>query len=142
VFLRGALTLLPVARFEGTRFSNVPGSSDVSVSGRRLPYAPESLLTFALGYSHPRGLRAQAEAVYVGEQFADDLNGVAPSADGQRGLIPSHTIGNVAVSWDLRRLTLYVTVKNLLDALYLADRARGMIPGSPRLVQAGLSARF
>ena len=142
VFLRAAFTWLPVARFEGTRFSSVPGQGSVSVSGNRLPYAPETLLTFALGYSHPRGLTAQLEAVEVGEQFADDLNSVAASADGQRGLIPAHTIYNVAVSWDLRRVTLYATVKNLLDELYLVDRSRGMIPGPSRLVQAGIATRF
>jgi Fe(3+) dicitrate transport protein len=142
VFVRGALTLLPVARFEGTRFSNVPGSASVSVSGNRLPYAPETLLTFAVGYTHARGLLAQVEAVHVGEQFTDDLNSVAASADGQRGLIPAHTTCNLAVSWDLRRVTLFVTAKNLLDELYLADRTRGMIPGSPRLLQAGLRTRF
>ena len=142
VFLRVALTLLPVARFERARFSNVPGSGGVSVTGNRLPYAPETLLTLALGYKHPRGLTAQVEAVHVGEQFTDDLNSVAASADGQRGLIPSHTTCNVAVSWDLRRVTLFVTAKNLLDEVYLADRSRGMIPGSPRLVQAGISTRF
>jgi Fe(3+) dicitrate transport protein len=142
VFLRGALTLLPVARFEGVRFSNVAGFTDVSVTGNRLPYAPGRLLTAAVGYAHPRGLVAQVESVYVSEQFADDLNSVAASADGQRGLIPAHTLFNVALSWELRRVTLYVTAKNLLDEVYLADRARGMIPGSPRLVQAGLSTRF
>ena len=142
VFVRGAFTLLPVARFEGARFSNVPGSGTVSVTGNRLPYAPETLLTFALGYTHPRGLLAQVEAVQVGEQFTDDLNSVAASADGQRGLIPAHTLVNVAVSWDLRKVTLFVTAKNLLDELYLVDRSRGMISGSPRLVQAGFSTRF
>jgi Fe(3+) dicitrate transport protein len=142
VFVRSAFTWLPVARFEGNRFSNVLGSSSVSVSGNRLPYAPGTLLTLALGYAHPRGLTAQVEAVHVGEQLADDLNSVAASADGQRGLIPAHTTCNVALSWDLRRVTLFVTAKNLLDELYVADRARGMIPGSPRLVQAGLSTRF
>jgi len=142
LFLRGAFSWLPVARFEGTRFSNVPGQGSVSVSGNRLPYAPETLLTLALGYSHPRGLTAQFEAVHVGEQFADDLNSAAASADGQRGLIPAHTIGNVAVSWDFRRLTIYATAKNVFDELYLADRSRGMIPGQPRLVQAGIATRF
>jgi Fe(3+) dicitrate transport protein len=142
VFLRGALTWLPVARFEGTRFSSVPGQGSVSVSGNRLPYAPETLLTLGLGYSHPRGLTAQLEAVHVGEQLTDDLNSVVASADGQRGLLPAHTICNIAVSWDFSRLTLYVTAKNVFDELYLVDRSRGMIPGQPRLVQAGLATRF
>jgi Fe(3+) dicitrate transport protein len=142
VFLRGAFTWLPVARFEGSRFSSVPGQGSVSVSGNRLPYAPEALVTVALGYTHPRGLTAQIEAVHVDEQFADDLNSVAPSADGQRGLIPAHTICNVTLSWDFRRLTLFATAKNLFDELYLVDRSRGMIPGPPRLLQAGVATRF
>ncbi len=142
VFLRAAFTALPVARFEGTRLGNVPGSGQVSVSGNRLPYAPERTLTAALGYRHPRGLAAQLESVHVGEQYADDLNTRESTADGQRGILPAHTIWNLALSWDLRRLTLFVTAKNLLDELYLADRSRGMLPGPPRLVQAGLAMRF
>jgi Fe(3+) dicitrate transport protein len=142
VFVRGAFTWLPVARFEGTRFSNVPGQGSVSVSGNRLPYAPENLLTFAVGYRHPSSLLAQLETVHVGEQFADDLNSVPASADGQRGLVPAYTILNLALSYDVRRLTLYATVKNLLDELYLVDRSRGMLPGPPRLFQLGIATRF
>jgi Fe(3+) dicitrate transport protein len=142
VFVRGAFTWLPVARFEGERLSSVPGQGGVSVSGNRLPYAPESLVTVALGYTHPRGLTAQVELVHVGEQFADDLNSVAASADGQRGLVPAYTICNLALSYDLRRVTLYATAKNLFDELYLVDRSRGMIPGPPKLVQAGIATRF
>jgi Fe(3+) dicitrate transport protein len=142
LFVRGALTLLPVARFEGPRFSSVAGFADVSVEGNRLPYAPERLLTVAIGYTHPRGLTAQLESVHVGEQFADDLNSVASSPDGQRGVVPAHTVYNVALSWERRRTTLHLTAKNLFDELYLADRARGMLPGTPRLVQVGLSTRF
>jgi Fe(3+) dicitrate transport protein len=142
VFVRCAFTWLGVARFEGTRFSGVPGQSSVSVSGNRLPYAPETLLTIGLGYRHPSGLVAQLEAVHVGEQFADDLNSIAASADGQRGLIPAYTILNLALSLELRRVSLYATAKNLLDELYLVDRSRGMIPGPPRLVQLGIATRF
>jgi Fe(3+) dicitrate transport protein len=144
VFLRAAFTAMPVARFEGFRFSNVPGFSRVSVSGNRLPYAPERLLTASLGYRHPRGLTIQFEAVHVSEQFGDDLNTRAPSADGQRGLIPGHTVWNATLNHELRRpdASFYVTVKNLLDRSYIVDRARGILPGSPRLLQLGVSARF
>jgi Fe(3+) dicitrate transport protein len=143
-FLRVAFTAVPTARFEGTRLSTVPGSTTVSVSGNRLPYAPERMLTASLGYSHPRGLWATVEAVHVSEQFGDDLNTVAPSADGQRGLIPASTIWNATASYEISRLhsTVFVTVKNLADRLYIVDRSRGILPGSPRLVQAGISARF
>jgi Fe(3+) dicitrate transport protein len=103
---------------------------------------PERLLTAALGYRHPRGFVAQAEVVYVSDQFADDLNSATPSADGQRGLLPAYTVWNVALSWDVRRFSVFATGKNVFDALYVADRSRGMLPGPPRLVQAGVAARF
>jgi len=144
VFLRAAFTALPTARFEGVRFSSVPGFSSVSVAGRRLPYAPERLLTASLGYTHPRGVTAQLEAVYVSEQFGDDLNSVAPSPDGQRGLIPACTVWNASLHLEVRPLRgrVFLTVKNLLDRTHIVDRTRGLLPGSPRLVQAGVAVRF
>jgi Fe(3+) dicitrate transport protein len=33
-------------------------------------------------------------------------------------------------------------VKNLLDDVFIVDRTRGILPASPRLVQAGLTVRF
>jgi Fe(3+) dicitrate transport protein len=135
-----AWTWLPVARFEGLRTSNVPGFTSVSVAGNRLTYAPRHLLTAALGYAHASGLEALVEAVYVGDQYGDDLNTIESSADGQRGLIPAHTVWNAALNYHVPRLhsTLFVSVKNVLDRTFLVDRARGMVPGNPRLVHAGL----
>jgi Fe(3+) dicitrate transport protein len=141
-FVRVAYTYVPVAEFAGTRFSNIPGFSTVSVSGNRLPYAPEHLLTVGFGYTHPSGFDAMLEAVRTTDQFGDDLNTVTPTPDGQRGLLPGYTVWNVAVNQPFGRMTVFVTVKNLLDELFIVDRARGILPGSPRLVQAGLRVRF
>ena len=134
-------TLVNDAKFTGQRMSGVSGFSNVSVSGNRLPYAPEHLLTAGVGYLLPNGIETFVEAVHVSEQFGDDLNTVAPTADGQRGLIPSYTTWNATVNYALPRLnsTLFMTVKNVFDTVYIADRARGIVPGSPRLVQIGLS---
>ena len=135
-----AWTWLPVARFEGTRLSNVPGFAALSVAGNRLPYAPGATLNAILGYTHPSGLEALVEAVRVGGQFGDDLNTVESSADGQRGRLPAYTVWNAAVNYRLTRLhsTVFMAVKNLLDRTFLVDRTRGMVPGSPRLVHVGL----
>ncbi len=140
LFARVAYTFLPTAEFRGERFSSIPGSTTVSVEGNRLPYAPENLLTASFGYAHSSGLDLFLEAVLVGEQYADDLNTIDPSADGQRGLIPGSTIWNATASyeWDEIHSTIFVTVKNLTDRLYIADRVRGIVPGSPRLVQVGV----
>jgi Fe(3+) dicitrate transport protein len=139
-YLGLAWAWLPVARFEGRRLSSVPGFAAVSVSGNRLPYAPEGTLNATLGYAHPSGFEALVEAVRVGGQFGDDLNSVDSSADGQRGLLPAYTVWNAAVNYRLpgRHATLFVALKNLTDRTFLVDRARGMVPGSPRLVHLGL----
>lgn len=141
VYLRIAYTYLPIAEFTGSRFSNISGFGGVSVSGNRLPYAPEQMAVVGVGYSHS-ALDMRLEAVRTSDQFADDLNTVVPTADGQRGLIPGYTVWNAAVNYTVARTTLFVTVKNLLDELFIVDRTRGILPGSPRLVQAGVRLGF
>jgi len=145
LYLRSAYTFLPVADFRGVRFSSVPGFTSVSVSGNRLPYAPEHLLNASFGYAHSSGIDTFLEAVYVGSQFSEDLNRINPiSANGQTGLIPSYTIWNATANYKVERLqtTFFVTAKNLFDRIYIADRARGLVPGPPRGVQAGFKFEF
>lgn len=142
VHLRVAYNYAPIARFTGVRFSGISGFQTVSVTGNRLPYAPEQLLTVGMGYAHPLGFDVSLEAVRTSVQFGDDLNTVVPTPDGQRGLIPGYTIWNAAASYAVGRSTLFLTAKNLLDDLFIVDRARGLLPGSPRLVQAGVKFGF
>jgi Fe(3+) dicitrate transport protein len=143
-YVRAAYTFLPLAKFTGTRFSNIPGFGTTSITGNRLPYAPENLLNASLGYSNPSGIDAFVEAVHVGSQFGDDLDTFLPTPDGQRGLIPSFTVWNATGNYRVEQLrtTFFVTVKNVFDNTYIADRSRGVIPGSPRLMQAGFKWRF
>ena len=116
------------------RYSSVPGFTNVPVTDNRLPYAPENLLSAGVGVAHTNGLDLNLEAVVTGEQFGDDLNTIAPTPDGQRGLLPAHTIWNAAANYRATRgLTLFIAVKNLLD---LAKRRPGelnfgAVNGSP-----------
>jgi Fe(3+) dicitrate transport protein len=141
VYARLAYTYLPVAEFAGPRFSAISGFGSVSVSGNRLPYAPEQLAVLGVGYAHA-AFDARLEAVRTSDQFGDDLNVVAPTPDGPRGLIPRYTAWNAAVNYTLARTTVFVTVKNVFDELFIVDRTRGILPGSPRLVQAGVRFGF
>jgi Fe(3+) dicitrate transport protein len=139
-----AFTWLPAARFTGVRLSSIPGNATVSVSGNRLPYAPETLATVTLGYRHAVGVDLQLETQHMGDQFGDDLNTIAGSADGQRGLIPALTLLNAAGTWRVKRLhaSFFLAVKNLTDRTAIVDRARGILPTHPRLIQVGTSIRF
>ncbi len=144
VYVNAAYTYLPDARFEGNRFSTIPGFSTVRVTGNRLPYAPEHLATVSFGYGHSSGFDGFVEAVYIGEQFGDDLNTVAPSPDGQRGLIAGYTTWNATLNYHVEKIrtTFFVTTKNFLNDTFIIDRTRGILPNSPRLVHAGLKFRF
>ena len=145
LYLRAAYTFLPVADFKGIRFSSVPGFSGTSVSGNRLPYASRQLLNASVGYSHSAGIDAFLEAVHVGAQFGEDLNLISPlTNNGQTGLLPGYTIWNATANYHVEKLrtTLFVTTKNLFDRLYIADRARGLLPGPSRGVQVGVKYKF
>ena len=58
--------------------------------------------------------------------------------------MPSYTVWNLTANYDLPLCdcTVFATAKNLGDELYVADMSRGLIPGMPRLVQAGFEVRF
>ncbi|MGH8481056.1 MAG: TonB-dependent receptor family protein [Nevskiaceae bacterium] len=146
-FVELAYTWLPMADQESA-FIRVDNGTAVtgSAAGNRLPYAPEHLLTAALGYSHPFGIDARLEAVYVGSQYADFANtpDATASGNGQAGEIASYTVWNAALNYKpaAGNLGVFVTAKNLFDKVYIADRTRGILPGAPRLVQAGVEYSF
>jgi Fe(3+) dicitrate transport protein len=144
-YFRTGYTFVPIAEFRGVRFSSVPGFATTNVTGNRLPYAPKQLLNATVGFSHSQGLDTFIEGVYVGSQFGEDLNRINPiTINGQTGLVPSYTIWNATVNYKLEnfRTTLFITAKNLFDRLYIADRARGLLPGPPRGIQAGFKFNF
>ena len=156
-WLRAAWTWLPVARFEGERFAwvgtgngDVPGKvylgqnsagtrTEVRVTGNRLPYAPVHLLSVAAGYGWRGRVEAQLEGWHTGAQFADPINTTVTVPDGQQGPIPAATVWNLSMHYRLSglRSRLSLAVKNLLDTRYIVDRSRGLMPGSPRLIQLG-----
>ena len=144
LYFRFALTWVDNAEYVGARFSNVSGFTNISVTGNRLPYAPELLLNAALGYEFSNWGSLQGEYVFTDKMYGDDLNTVASTPDGQRGLIPATGIWNLTLnvtpqSW---KFGGYVTIKNATNEETIVDRARGLLPGSPRLVQVGLVAKF
>jgi len=143
-FARLSWTWLVDAEYVGERYSNVPGFGSVPVTGNRLPYAPEHLLAATVGLRTSFGLDVELEGVYTSAAFTDDLNTVEVVPSGQRGEIPGYTVWNLAANYalDACDCTVFVTAKNLTDELYVADMSRGLIPGMPRLVQAGFALRF
>jgi len=59
-------------------------------------------------------------------------------------LISGYTLWNAALNYHVKPVnsTVFLTLKNLTDKEYIVDRSRGILPGSPQLVQAGIKYSF
>jgi Fe(3+) dicitrate transport protein len=146
VFLRGALTFVERAVFVGPRFSSVAGSGSVSVTGNRLPYSPRWLISVMAGYKWADIVTFNAELQHTSKQFGDDLNlaSLNASSNGQLGLLPAFTTVNLnaQLQWPESHWSVQASVKNIANTLYIADRSRGLLPGSPRQFTLGATIRF
>lgn len=158
-YLRTAYTFLPTAEFRGERNSSVTSAAILnlycpagrrvstivcSITENRLPYTPRTLLTTSAGYSHPAGIDAFVENVFIGRQFGDDLNAINPSPNGQLGSIPAQIYWNATANYKVEkwRTTFFVTAKNIFDRTFVVDRSRGILPSQPRLLQTGIKVTF
>jgi len=142
LFLRAAITYLPTAEQRSTFFSTIEGTNYSGGVGKRLPYAPENLMTLTLGYRAPERWNGRVEYVYVGKQYSDFENTIAGSIAGQAGLIDAYGIWNIVANYTVGSATLFITAKNLTDQTYIVDRTRGIQVGMPRTVQAGIKYAF
>lgn len=162
IFARLAVTWVADAEYNSTRIATVPcfdgattgtlvatGAGAVpcgtarNVDGNRLPYSPEWLVSGALGVEH-KGFTGQVEMVSQSSIFADDVNLIPVTPDGQRGLIEGWTQVNLAASYGPPggKWEVFTTARNLFDRLYVIDRARGVLPGQPFTIQVGVTLRY
>lgn len=162
IFARLAVTWVADAEYNSTRIATAPcfdgattgtlvatGAGPVpcgvarNVEGNRLPYSPEWLVSGAIGVEH-KGFTGQIEMVSQSSIFADDVNLIPVTPDGQRGLIPGWTQFNVAASYGPPegKWEVFATARNLFDRLYITDRARGILPGQPFTIQVGVTFRL
>ncbi len=110
------------------------------VRGNRIPYAPRHNLDLVLGYKGSGPLSGEIGLNYLGEQFADGANTRAPSADGQRGVIPERTLLRGAVHFRPRAANwrVFVSVQNIMDEQYISSRTDGLFAGARRQATLGL----
>ncbi|MCS6874892.1 MAG: TonB-dependent receptor [Pyrinomonadaceae bacterium] len=140
-YLQIAHTELEKAEFRGRRFSSI--NPNILVTRNRLPYAPRRLSDIVLGFAY-KNLDWFVEGNYISKQFADDLNRINPTPNGQQGIIPAQTYVNMTLNYRIEswKTVLFFTTKNLLDKTFIVDRSRGILPSMPRLLQAGLKLTF
>lgn len=162
IFARLAATWVATARYNSTRIATPPcfdgaatgtlvatGAGSVpcgmarNIAGNRLPYSPEWLVTGAIGVEH-KGFTGQVEVVGQSAMFADDVNLIPVTPDGQRGRIGGWAQVNATAAYGPPggRWEVFISARNLFDRLFVVDRARGALPGQPRLIQGGVTFRY
>jgi Fe(3+) dicitrate transport protein len=131
-------TLVHRANYAGDVLSTADGMTPLR--GRRLPFAPRHLLNATGGIASTGGATLVFRISYTSEQYADDLNTRAPSADGQAGLIPGHVIMGVTANHPVGRGrgTLFASVDNLRNTVHITERLEGIMVGAPRRFALGL----
>jgi Fe(3+) dicitrate transport protein len=66
------------------------------------------------------------------------------NGNGQIGKIADYVVVNFATTYHVKAIhtDFFAQLKNMFDEDYVVDRTRGILPGAPRLVQAGFKVAF
>ncbi|HSJ05651.1 MAG TPA: TonB-dependent receptor, partial [Longimicrobiales bacterium] len=131
-------TLVHRANYASDVTSAVDGTTPIR--GHRVPFAPTHLLSATAGLASAGGATIVVRGSYTSDQYADDLNTRAPAADGQAGLIAGHVILGLTANHPVGggRGTVFASMDNLRNAVYIAERVEGIMVGAPRRFAVGL----
>ena len=141
---------------DGIIKSNVSGTvgSDVSIQGKKLPYAPAHTLT--AGFSK-RGekLSYRLDFRFVDEVFTDFENIIKEDKLGIQGIIPSYNFINISADYKVSEdYRIFLTGKNITDKIYIGSRlhsnpgqpqanlSSGILPGPRRQINLGFEYNF
>jgi outer membrane receptor protein involved in Fe transport len=108
-------------------------AADPTLVGLYLPQVPKNRGSVGLAYSNPRYVTAAVHAIFVGDQFDDDLNTLVLPAYGTVDLSLFRAIG--------ANLDVFFTAQNLFDKEYIVQR-NPTTSAAPRLVNGGLRVRW
>ncbi len=115
-------------------------SGENNVEGNKVEFIPLVNLKSGLRFGY-RNLLGSVQYTYISNQFTDVENsGVAPFGDSRNGLIgeiPSYSVLDLSLSYNVGIFRFEAGVNNLLDDMYFTRRATGypgpgIIPSDPR----------
>lgn len=125
--------------FYFTRFVDANGAD---FSGNTMPGSAKDVVFGELRYTHPSGWYGAWDALYVGQQYADNANTVTS---------PSYTLANLRFGFEREVgavvIAPFIGINNLLDQSYYANvrlnafGGRYFEPGPPRESYGGVSIR-
>jgi Fe(3+) dicitrate transport protein len=120
---------------------------DAATKGKKVENAPANIFRGGLSAGY-KGFLLTGQISHVGDTYSDANNTVAPSANGNVGLIPAYTITDLTATYKFSKgLNLKAGVNNLFDKRYFTRRAGGYpgpgaLPGDGRTVFLSLGAKL
>lgn len=132
------------AVYAADRFKMV-GGEEVNINGNRTPYAPNFISSAAISIEAPFMTGLRFTNTYVGNQFTDELNTVAPSANGRIGQMDAYNVMDLTLyqavpKW---KTAFNLSVKNLTNERYVTTRRpQGIRVGLPRYISAGVEIKI
>lgn len=93
-------------------------------NGNWLPYAPAATLVGLLDVEHPSGIAGELAWTYIGEQFTDATDTLAPDATGRTGKLPAYQTLDVMARYRLKGtgLTFKLAVKDATNQPFIFAR--------------------
>ncbi len=141
------LILFSSYSYTNAKYTTDDEKATTKLAGNKVENAPSHIFRggISAGCSN---LLVTAQLSQVGETFADANNTVAPSANGQTGLIPSYTVADLTASYKLPiGISLKTGINNLTNERYFTRRAGGYpgpgaLPADGRTFFVSVGAKF
>ncbi|HEY0679979.1 MAG TPA: TonB-dependent receptor [Chitinophagaceae bacterium] len=118
-----------------------------TLKNNKVENAPEHIIRAGITYN-VKGLSITYQLSHVSEAFSNANNTVAPTADGNNGLIPAYTISDISINYKfLKNYNIRAGINNVADASYFTRRAGGypgpgLMPADGRSVFLSVGAKL
>lgn len=98
------------------------GNNVIDISGNSIEGVPQIMSTNGVQFRLKK-IMFGAQLNYVGENFADPRNTIAPTATGGVGIVPEFTVVDATLRWEINRfVSINAVLNNIFDRQYFTKR--------------------
>lgn len=120
---------------------------ETNLKNKKVENAPEHIIRTGITFSYTQ-LSLTGQLSHTGRSFADANNTVAPTANGQNGVVPAYNVVDLTAVYKFsNRLNLKAGINNLCNEKYFTRRAGGYpgpgaLPADGRTFFVSVGAKF
>ncbi len=120
---------------------------DAATKGKRIENAPQHIFRSGITAGY-KSFLLTAQLSYTGKTFSDANNSIAPTANGNNGLIPSYAVADLTATYKFsKEMNIKAGINNLFDERYFTRRAGGYpgpgaLPAEGRTFFVSVGAKF